>query len=109
MNVRVEQGVFHFVLGEMMPGQSGKAEFIPAFRGVVPEGEAAKLFEFLKQKAEAYTPHGVTGVANEETSAESDSVKVDRDTELSEPTDPSPEDVVRKRKIASSDGEPHTK
>jgi hypothetical protein len=109
MNVRVEQGVFHFVLGEMAPGQSGKAEFIPAFRGVVPEGEAAKLFEFLKQKAEASTPHGETGVANQETSAESDSVKVDRDAELSDSIDPSSADVVRKRKIATSDGEPHTK
>lgn len=108
MNVRVEQGVFHFVLGEMVPGQSGKTEFIPAFRGVVPEEEAAKLFEFLKQKAEAKTHNSVTGVANQKISAECDSGKVDRDTAFSGPTDSSTEDVVRKRKIATSDAEPHT-
>lgn len=109
MNVRIEQGVFHFVLGEMVPGQSGKAEFIPAFRGVVPEGEAAKLFEFLKQKADAHTPHAGVGAANKEMSGIGASIKVDDQTELLDPFKPLPQDVVRKRKIATSDGEPHTK
>lgn len=109
MNVRIEQGVFHFTLGEMVPSQSGKSEFIPAFRGVIPEGDAAQLFEYLKQKAEAYKTHGVTGLANQEQSTEIESVMFNSETESSDPTDLPSEDVVRKRKIATSDGEPHTK
>lgn len=109
MNVRIEQGVFHFVLGEMVPGQSGKAEFIPAFRGVVPEGDAAQLFAYLKQKAEADKSQSATTMANQEHSAERDKMKSDRDPTSSDPIDPQSKDVIRKRKIATSDGNPHTR
>jgi len=108
MEVRVEQGVFHFVLGEMVPGQSGKVEFVPAFRGVVPEGDAAPLFAYLKQKAEASTPKGVTGGANHDQPPENDNVTLARDNDLSGTIDPPSAEVVRKKKIATSDGEPQT-
>lgn len=50
MEVRVEQGVLHFVLGEMVPGKSGKPDFIPAFRAVIPADNAEDLFSFLISK-----------------------------------------------------------
>ena len=108
MEVRVEQGVFHFVLGEMVPSQSGKAEFIPAFRGVVPESDAAPLFAYLKQKAEASAPQGMARNANQAQSSKSDNVTLVCDADMSAAIDPPTVKVVRKKKIATSSGQPHT-
>lgn len=52
MDVRIEQGVFHLSLGEMLPGKNGKPEFISAFRAVIPADSAADLFAFLYSKAQ---------------------------------------------------------
>jgi hypothetical protein len=51
VDVRVEHGVFHFTLGEMLLNKSGKPEFIPAFRAVLPADEAEGLFSFMSTKA----------------------------------------------------------
>jgi len=50
IDVRVEQGMFHFTLGETIPTKDQKTDFIPAFRATIPEGDAAKLFGFLSDK-----------------------------------------------------------
>ena len=52
MDVRIEQGVFHFTLGEMLLGKTGKTEFVPALRAVIPADEAEGLFSFLCMKAQ---------------------------------------------------------
>ena len=103
MEVRVEQGVFHFVLGEMAPSRNGEAEFIPAFRGVIPERDAAPLFAYLKKKAEASTRQSVTAEAKSDQCPEDGQVLLVRDGELPDKTDPQSVEVVRKRKIATSD------
>lgn len=108
MEVRVEQGVFHFVLGEMAPAQSGKTEFIPAFRGVIPEGDAAPLFAYLKQRAEASKRQGVTVGASDDQSSRGDDVPLVHGGESFGRADGQSVEAVKKKKIAVSDGKPHT-
>ena len=51
MDVRIEQGIFHFSLGEMVPEAGAAPNFIPAFRCALPADDAFNFFSYLRDKA----------------------------------------------------------
>jgi hypothetical protein len=109
MDVRIEQGVFHFVLGEMVPGKDGKPEFVPAFRCVLPESDAVSFFSYLKDKAEDARSLGLTPARGESRASEREKARSEPSPKLFVQTDRPSEEVVRKRKIATTNDEPHRK
>jgi hypothetical protein len=102
MDVRAEQDGFHFCLGEMVPGEGGKPDFIPAFRCVLPADDAVNFFSYLRDKAvdARHAAERESRVSQTASSQEKDSPSR---------TDHSLSKVIRKRRITVSKGEPHAK
>jgi len=102
MDVRIEQGIFHFSLGEMVPEAGAAPNFIPAFRCALPADDAVNFFSYLRDKANdaSLSGGGDMEVAGSVSSPESNA---------SSQNAPSPRKVEKRRRIAVSGGEPHLK
>lgn len=104
MDVRIEQGAFHFALGEMAPSQDGNVEFIPAFRGVLSADEAPRFFSYLLSKAESGSSKQALDPSLGKNEAKSDPPAYQEPLESQ-----SNEKTVKRRIIAVSDGGTHIK
>lgn len=102
MDVRIEQGTFHFSLGEMVPGEGGKPDFIPAFRCVLPADDAFNFFSYLRDKA---NDAGRAGGRDTEVTKSVASSELD----TSPRNGHSPNKVEKRRRISVSGGDPHLK
>lgn len=102
MDVRVEQGAFHFSLGEMVPGGGGRPDFIPAFRCVLPADDAFNFFSYLRDKASDARSGGGSDTEVPKSVGSSDS---DKSTRNGHP----PSKIENRRRISVSGGEPHLK
>jgi hypothetical protein len=102
MDVRIEQGAFHFSLGEMVPGEGGKPDFIPAFRCVLPADDAFNFFSYLRDKA---NDERRTGGSDAEVTKSVGSPRLDTSPRNGQ----SSSKVEKRRRISVSGGEPHLK
>ncbi|WP_069301759.1 hypothetical protein [Neptunicoccus sediminis] len=102
MDVRIEQGIFHFSLGEMVPEEGGKPDFIPAFRCALPADDAFNFFSYLRDKANDARLAGGSDMEVTKSVASSELDKLSRN-------DRSPSKVEKRRRISVSGGEPHSK